>query len=80
MPDTEDTRALVQHKKAEYIGEDDENTAPEGYEAQNVRSLESLAKERGIDIPRGTKKGEIIEFLKAWDAEHAGGDGDGGDS
>jgi hypothetical protein len=86
LPDTADVRELVLRKKAEYAGgaEEAENTspsaAPEGYEAQSVRILESLAKERGVDIPRGTNKAGIVELLKAWDAEHAGGEGDEGTS
>jgi hypothetical protein len=83
LPDTADALELARQKKAEYI--DDENGTqtpvlpvdPDSYEAQSVRILESIAKERGVDIPRGTKKAGIIELLKAWDAEHSGDDDEG---
>ncbi|MDR1509227.1 MAG: hypothetical protein LBS53_06275 [Synergistaceae bacterium] len=84
LPDTADTLDLVRQKKAEYVGGADEGNSPalsaetESYEIKNVRTLEYLAKERDIDIPRGTNKAGIIALLKAWDIEHAGGDGNEG--
>jgi hypothetical protein len=85
LPDTADVRELAQQKKAELLGGTDEANAPaplaepESYEAKSVRILESLAKERGVDIPRGTNKAGIIELLKTWDAG-CSGDDDEGDS
>ena len=86
LPDTADTRGLVRQKKAEYIDGTNVGKASsppseqEDYEAQSAKNLTLLAKERGIDIPRGTNKAGLIELLKAWDAEHAGGGGDEGAS
>jgi hypothetical protein len=89
LPDTADARELVKQKKAVYVdgagvGDGEEKTPPppaesDSYESKSVRALELLAKERGIEIPRGTNKAGIVELLKDW-AEHAGGGGDEGES
>jgi hypothetical protein len=87
LPDTADTQELVKRKKAVYVdgdGDSEEKTPPppaesDSYESKSVRALELPAKERGIEIPRGTNKAGIVELLKDW-AEHAGGGGDEGDS
>jgi hypothetical protein len=82
LPDTDETRELIKRKKAEWV----EETPPasidstEGYGAETVKTLAALAKERGIDIPRGANKAGIIELLEVWDAEHAEDGGDEGDS
>jgi hypothetical protein len=78
LPDTEETRGLIKRKKAEWTEEEAPSVPTEGYEAETVKNLAALAKERGIDIPRGTVKAGIIELLEAWDAEHAeDGDNEG---
>ncbi|MDR3230263.1 MAG: hypothetical protein LBT65_02390 [Synergistaceae bacterium] len=74
LPDAKETPALVARGKAEWIddAESEAITEPpilDGYELKNVRTLAELAKERGIDIPKGTNKAGIIELLEAWDAD-----------
>jgi hypothetical protein len=78
LPDTADARELVRQKKAEWIDAavDDESHV-DSYETQNVRTLEAMAEERGIGIPRGTKKAGIIERLRVWDTEHLEADDEG---
>ena len=72
LPDTAETRGLVKQKKAEWVEEIfSVPVEPEGYETETVKNLVALAKERGIDIPRGTVKAGLIELLEVWDAEHA---------
>ena len=42
------------------------------HERQRVKDLTDLAKERGIELPSGANKAQIIELLEAWDAENEG--------
>jgi hypothetical protein len=77
LPDTEEAHALVKRKKAEEIEAPELDEVPDvtpdnpdGYESKIVKNLVEIAKERGIDIPKGTNKVGIIELLKAWDADH----------
>jgi hypothetical protein len=77
LPDTEEVRNLIRRGKARKIdGSAAENavpppTAEEEYGDLNVKTLVDLAKERGINIPKGTNKAGLIELLEAWDAAHA---------
>jgi hypothetical protein len=78
LPDTSETSSLVIRGKAAWIdGKEKENSVitlppvPDiaSYEAQTVKALADLAKEREIEIPKGTNKAGIIELLEAWDAD-----------
>ncbi|MDR1621496.1 MAG: hypothetical protein LBS00_03870 [Synergistaceae bacterium] len=86
LSDTEETRKLLKRKKAEWAEaeeeEEEEETPPaviERYEAETVKALTALAKKRGISIPKGTNKAEIIELLTVSYVDCAENDGDGGD-
>ena len=77
LPDTEYTRALVRQRKAMFASDELEDEAPQtgetdGYERQRVKDLTDLAKARGIDLPSGANKAQIIELLRAWDTENEG--------
>ena len=63
LPDTEETRAMVKRKEAEYLDDEPEKSTDD-YESMNVKSLQELAQARGIDIPKGTNKAGIVELLK----------------
>ena len=77
LPDTEETRALVRKKKATWEesmpGEETPQSGEtDGYERQRVKDLTDLAKARGVELPGGAIKAQIIELLRAWDAENEG--------
>ncbi|MDR1978557.1 MAG: hypothetical protein LBQ42_07470 [Synergistaceae bacterium] len=74
LPDTEDSRNLAERGRAEWIGEEIAAVLDgyDGYEEETVKNLVSLAKERDIDIPKGTNKAGIIELLRDWDAQNEG--------
>jgi hypothetical protein len=83
LPDTEDTRELIKQKKAEWTEEPTpclSSSLTEGYWAETVKYLVALAKEREIDIPKGTNKAGIIELLEVWDADRIEDGDDEGDS
>ena len=68
LDENEDTRALVKRKEAEWVEEEEESASDDSYEAKNLKALFELAKERDIEIPKGTNKAGLIELLKAHDA------------
>jgi hypothetical protein len=87
LPDTESARNLMRQGKAQRVedsmrGMQDETavSALEGYGNKSAKTLADLAKERGIDIPKGSAKAEIIELLEAWDADRAEGGNNEGDA
>ena len=77
LPDTEETRALVRKKKAIWEESMPDEETPQsgetdGYERQRVKDLADIAKAREINLPSGAIKAQIIELLRAWDAENEG--------
>ena len=84
LPDTDDARELVQKGKAVLVnrvenetpnekkvyGEPDESA--DGYEKQKVKDLADLARARGINLPSGANKTQIVELLRAGDAQNEG--------
>jgi hypothetical protein len=81
LPDTQETRELVKRKKALLMeDEQEEEQQTDGYGVLKVKDLTALTKERGILLPSGANKAQIIELLRAWDDSPQTGESDGGDA